>query len=41
MGAYIEILKGIYGLKQAGKSAYDELIKYFKPYGYTPTKHTL
>ena len=37
---YIEILKAMYDLKQAGKIAYDELVKHLKPFGYSPTKHT-
>ena len=37
---YIEILKGMYGLKQVGKIAYDELVKHLKSFGYSPTKHT-
>ena len=37
---YIEILKAMYGLKQSGKIAYDELVKHSKPFGYSPTKHT-
>ena len=37
---YIEILKAMYGLKQVGKIAYDELVKHLKPFGYSPTKYT-
>ena len=37
---YIEILKVMYGLKQSGKIAYDELVKNLKPVGYSPTQHT-
>ena len=33
-------LKGIYGLKQAGKIASDEIVKYLAPHAYTLTKHT-
>ena len=37
---YIDIHKAMYGLKQSGKIAYDELVKHLKPFGYIPTKHT-
>ena len=37
---YLEILKGMYGLKQAGKIAHDELVKHLAPYGYKPARHT-
>ena len=37
---YLEILKAMYGLKQAEKIAYDGLVKHLKPFGYIPTKHT-
>ena len=34
---YIEIRKGIYGLKQAGKLAHDQLKTFLEPHGYKPT----
>ena len=37
---YLEILKAMYGLKQAEEIAYDELVKHLKPFGYNPTKYT-
>ena len=37
---YLEILKGMYGLKQAGKIAHDELVEHLAPYGYKPARHT-
>ena len=37
---YMKICKGMYGLKQAGIIANDELIKHLKPYGYHPVKFT-
>ena len=30
----------MHGQKQAGKIAYDELVKYLKPFGHSPTKYT-
>ena len=38
---YIEILKGMYGLKQSGRIVHDELVKHLLPYGYKPSKRTL
>ena len=37
---YLEILKRMYGLKQAGKIAHDELVKHLAPYGYKSARHT-
>ena len=37
---YLEILKGMYGLKQAGIIKHDELVKHLAPNGYKPAKHT-
>ena len=37
---YIKIVKGMYGLKQAGIIAHNELIKHLAPYGYAPVQHT-
>jgi hypothetical protein len=37
----MEILKGIYGLKQAGLLANQLLQKRLKPFGYYPAIHTL
>ena len=37
---YIEILRGMYGLKQSGRITHDELVKHFLPYGYKPSKGT-
>ena len=37
---YIKTVKGMYGLKQAGIIAYQELIKHLEPYGYHPVKYT-
>ena len=36
----IEILKRMYGLKQAGIIVYDELVKHLAKSGYTPIKNT-
>ena len=36
----MKVYKGMYGLKQAGIIANDELIKHLKPYGYHPVKFT-
>ena len=33
-------MKGIHGLKEAGKLAHYELKAFLKPHGYEPTKHT-
>ena len=35
---YMQIQKGMYGLKQAGKIANDQLKKIFAPHGYRPTR---
>ena len=37
---YVEIQKGIYGLKEAGILAYTALVKYLQPYGYYPVRYT-
>ena len=37
---YIEIRKGMPGLKQAGRIAQDRLVKHLAPFGYHPVKHT-
>ena len=37
---YIEISKGMYGLKQSGHIVHDELVKHLLPYRYTPSKRT-
>jgi hypothetical protein len=37
---YLEILKGVYGLKQAGLLANQLLQKLLKPFGYYPARHT-
>ncbi len=34
------IRKGMYGLSQAGRIAYDNLVNNLAPYGYHPCKHT-
>ena len=34
------IVKGVYGLKQAGIIANQELRALLKPYGYEPVRHT-
>ena len=33
-------MKGMYGLPQAGRVAYEGLMEHLKPYGYAPTRHT-
>ena len=38
--AYVEIVKGIYGLPQAGKLAQDKLVKHLATHGYYPTANT-
>jgi hypothetical protein len=38
--AYLEIRKGIYGLKEASILAYDQLKAHLAPYGYTPVCFT-
>ena len=37
---YIEIRKGMPGLKQAGKIANDRLVEHLAPFGFSPVKHT-
>jgi Reverse transcriptase (RNA-dependent DNA polymerase). len=37
---YMEIRKGMYGLKQAGRIAYDALVKHLAKYGYVPSNTT-
>ena len=37
---YVEIRKGMYGLKEAGIIAYNNLVKNMKPHGYYPVTHT-
>ena len=37
---YCEIRKGMYGLPQAGRIAYEGLMEHLKPYGYAPVPHT-
>ena len=37
---YMAINKGIYGLKEAGALANEQLQHHLAPYGYTPTKYT-
>ena len=37
---YMRIEKGMYGLKQAGITANQELVKHMAPFGYHPAKHT-
>ena len=37
---YVEIQKGMPGLKQAGKIAHDRLREHFKKYGYAPVQRT-
>lgn len=36
---YIEIRKGMYGLKQAARLAFDNLVKLLAPHGYHPIRH--
>ena len=36
----VAISKGMYGLPQAGKLAYDQLVKHLAPFGYHPCKRT-
>ena len=36
---YIEIRKGMYGLKQAARLAFDNLVKLLAPHGYHPVRH--
>eukprot|EP00979_Chaetoceros_neogracilis_P013015 scaffold3616_cov315-Chaetoceros_neogracile.AAC.1 len=37
---YVEIRRGMYGLKEAGKIAFDQLVKKLAPFGYSPVEHT-
>ena len=37
---HIEVVKVMYGLKQAEKITYDKLVKKLKPYSYNSTKYT-
>ena len=37
---YIEIRRGMYGLKQAGKIAHEQLKDFLEPHGYTPIQNT-
>ena len=37
---YIKIVKGMYGLKQAGIIAHQDIIKHLAPYGYPLVKYT-
>ena len=37
---YVEIRKGMYGLKEAAILAYDQLTAHLAPYGYFPVAHT-
>ena len=37
---YVEIRKGMYGLKEAGIIAFNRLVKNLAPHGYQPCKHT-
>jgi hypothetical protein len=37
---YVEIRKGMYGLKQAARIAYDRLVKLLAPHGYHPIRHS-
>ncbi len=39
-GVYVEIVKGIYGLPQAGKLAQDRLVKHLATHGYRPAQNT-
>ena len=39
-GVYLEIVKGMYGLKQAGIIANMELTKHLEKFGYKPVRHT-
>jgi hypothetical protein len=38
--AYMEIRKGMYGLKEAAVLAYDQLCAHLQPFGYYPVTHT-
>jgi hypothetical protein len=37
---YMEVRKGMPGLKQGGRIAHDRLVKHLEKYGYSPCKHT-
>jgi hypothetical protein len=37
---YVEIRKGMYGLKEAAILAYEQLVAHLKPYGYYPVRQT-
>ena len=37
---YIKIIKGMYGLKQADRIAYNQLVFYMEPHGYYPVPFT-
>ena len=37
---YVEIMGAMYGLKQPGKIANDDLIEYLKEFGYYPSRKT-
>ena len=37
---YLEIRRGMYGLKEAGIIAYNQLMKKLAPYGYVPVPFT-
>jgi hypothetical protein len=37
---YVEIRKGMYGLKEAAILAYDQLREHLAPFGYAPVTHT-
>ena len=37
---YVEIRKGMYGLKEAGIIAYKRLVRNLQPHGYAPVAHT-
>ena len=38
--AYVEIRKGMYGLKEAGIISYKRLVRNLHPHGYAPVAHT-
>jgi hypothetical protein len=37
---YVEVRKGMYGLKQAGKLANDQLTEFMEQHGYRPVTNT-
>ena len=37
---YCEMQHGMYGLLQAGKLAYNQLVRKLEPHGYAPCRHT-